>query len=147
MKTITDAEDPNLSRFLKDRDGKLIIYHGWSDTLIVAEDTLDYFNDMVNTTFSGSIGDSSENARLFLAPGMAHCGGGPGPNTWDKLPPLVNWVENGAAPVSIIATHSISGTLDNERPICAYPRQATYVGPSGGQNNPDNWIAENFSCR
>lgn len=147
MKTITDAEDPNLSRFLKDRDGKLIIYHGWSDTLIVAEDTLDYFNDMVNTTFSGSIGDSSENARLFLAPGMAHCGGGPGPNTWDKLPPLVNWVEKGVAPVSIIATHSISGTLDNERPICAYPRQATYVGPSGEQNNPDNWIAENFSCR
>jgi len=147
MKSITDAEDPNLTQFLKDRGGKLIIYHGWSDTLIVAEDTLDYFNDMVNITFSGSIAAASENARLFLAPGMGHCAGGPGPNSWDKLVPLVDWVENDVAPSSIIATHSSNGSVDNERPICAYPQQATYTGPTSGQNKPENWIAENFSCQ
>ena len=147
MKSITDAEDPNLTQFLKDRGGKLIIYHGWSDTLIVAEDTLDYFNDMVNITFSGSIAAASENARLFLAPGMGHCAGGPGPNSWDKLASLVDWVENDVAPSSIIATHSSNGSVDNERPICAYPQQATYTGPTSGQNNPENWIAENFSCQ
>jgi len=147
MKAITDAEDPNLTHFLEDRSGKLIVYHGWSDTLIVAEDTLDYFNDMVNVTFSGSIAAASESARLFLAPGMGHCAGGPGPNSWDKLAPLVDWVENGVAPSSIIATHSSNGSVDNERPICAYPQQATYTGPTSGQNNPENWVAENFICQ
>ncbi|MCH2578969.1 MAG: tannase/feruloyl esterase family alpha/beta hydrolase, partial [Pseudomonadales bacterium] len=147
MKAITDAEDPNLTQFLEDRSGKLIVYHGWSDTLIVAEDTLDYFNDMVNVTFSGSIAAASESARLFLAPGMGHCAGGPGPNSWDKLAPLVDWVENGVAPSSIIATHSSNGSVDNERPICAYPQQATYTGPTSGQNNPENWVAENFICQ
>jgi feruloyl esterase len=82
-----------------------------------------------------------------MAPGMAHCGGGPGPNEWDKLAPLVDWVENGNAPDFVVATHSTEGEVDNERPICAYPEQAVYIGPSGGQNDPINWVEKNFACR
>ncbi len=147
MMSITDATDPDLSRFLKDRGGKLIIYHGLTDTLIVAEDTIDYFNDMVNTTFAGSIGAASDSSRLFLAPGMGHCSGGAGPDTWDKLAPLVEWVENGVAPAAIAAQHLSGGQVDNERILCPYPQQAVYTGPASGANDPANWRAENFQCR
>ncbi|MDP6535845.1 MAG: tannase/feruloyl esterase family alpha/beta hydrolase [Gammaproteobacteria bacterium] len=147
MMSITDATDPDLSQFLNARNGKLIVYHGWIDTLIVAEDTVDYFNDMVNTTFAGSLSAASDNARLFLAPGMGHCAGGPGPNSWDKLSPLVDWVENGVAPDSVTAVHRTNGEIDNERLVCSFPQQAVYSGPAGGQNDAANWIAENFSCR
>jgi Tannase and feruloyl esterase len=147
MSSIMDATDPDLSSFLKDRGGKLIVYHGLSDALSVATATVNYFNDMVNTTFSGSFNDANDSTRLFLAPGMGHCGGGPGPNNWDKLAPLVDWVENGVAPESLTATHSTDGNIDDERPLCTYPQQARYSGPRGGENDPENWIAENFSCR
>lgn len=147
MMSITDATDPDLSRFLKDHGGKLIIYHGLVDTLIVAESTRDYYNDMVDTTFAGSLASAKDKARLFLVPGMAHCAGGPGPNSWDKLAPLVDWVENGNAPDAVIVTHSTDGEVDNERPVCAVPQQARYTGPAGGANDPANWTAENFQCR
>lgn len=146
MMSITDATDPNLSRFLKDRNGKLIIYHGLIDTLIIAESTQDYYNNMVDTTFAGSLTAAKDNARLFLAPGMAHCAGGNGPNTWDKLAPLVDWVENDVAPDSIIATNNNTNVV-NERPLCAVPQRAVYTGPAGGADDPGNWKAENFSCQ
>ena len=147
MMSITDATDPDLSRFLKDHGGKLIVYHGLVDTLIVAESTRDYYDDMVDTTFAGSLSSARDSARLFLVPGMAHCAGGPGPNSWDKLAPLVDWVENGNAPDAVIATHSSDGEVDNERPICAVPQQARYTGPVGGADEPSNWTASNFQCR
>ena len=146
MKSITDANDPDLHRFVE-RGGKMIVYHGLVDTLIVATDTINYYNDMVNTTFAGSMAAAQEHARLYLAPGMGHCRGGPGPDTWDKLAPLVDWVENGRAPDSIVATHETGGRVDNERPLCTYPQQARYVGPAGGADDPANWVAENFQCR
>ena len=88
-----------------------------------------------------------ERARLFMVPGMDHCRGGPGPDTWDRLAPLVDWVENGKAPDSLVATHSTGGTVDNERKICAYPQRAVYTGPAGGENNRANWVQGNFTCR
>ncbi len=147
MSSIMDATDPDLSSFLKSRDGKLIIYHGMGDALSVATATVNYFNDMVDTTFAGSFSDANDSSRLFLAPGMGHCGGGPGPNNWDKLAPLVDWVENGVAPESLTATHSTDGSVDNERLLCTFPQQARYTGPTGGENDSDNWVAENFSCQ
>ena len=146
MKSITDANDPDLSRYLVDAGGKMLIYHGLVDTLIVATDTINYYNDMVDQTFAGSMDAAQDHARLFLAPGMGHCQGGPGPDTWDNLVPLVNWVENGVAPDRITATHSTDGQIDNERPLCVYPQQARYVGPTGSADNPANWRAENFQC-
>ncbi|MBM87893.1 MAG: hypothetical protein CMQ41_09760 [Gammaproteobacteria bacterium] len=147
MKSITDANDPDLTQFLRERGGKLMIYHGWVDTLIVAEDTLDYFNEMVDVTFDGSLSQASDSTRLFLAPGMGHCRGGPGPNNWDKLAPMVDWVENGIAPDFVIAEHLTDGRVVNQRPVCAFPQQAQYIGPTNGADDPDNWKTQNFECR
>ena len=147
MMSLTDATDPDLGQFLRGRGGKLIVYHGWVDTLIVAEDTLDYFNEMVDTTFSGDRTEANNAARLFMAPGMAHCAGGPGPNTWDKLAPIVDWVENGVAPDFVTAEHLSNGQVDNQRPLCPYPQQAKYVGPADGKDDSANWIEANFQCR
>jgi len=147
MSSIMDATDPDLSSFLQERGGKLIVYHGLTDALSIAEATVNYFTDMVDTTFDGSFAAAGDNARLFLAPGMGHCGGGAGPNSWDKLPALVDWVENGITPDSIIATHSSNGRVDNERPLCPYPQRARYTGPAGGANDPGNWVARNFTCQ
>ena len=147
MISITEAKDPDLSRFLLKNDGRLIIYHGWREALANSEPTLDYYKDVVATTFNGDVNAALEKTRLFMVPGMGHCGGGPGPNTWDKLAPLVDWVENGNAPDALIATHSTDGVVDNERPICPYPQRAVYTGPAGGENDPANWVASNFTCR
>ena len=147
MRRITDAVDPDLSRFLLQQDGKLILYHGWADALVVPQPTEAYYRDVVDTTFGGDVGAARERARLFMAPGMNHCRGGVGPDTWDRLGPLVDWVERGAAPDAVIATHATDGVVDNERPICAYPERAVYTGPAGGADDPANWMAENFTCR
>lgn len=147
MSAIMDATDPDLSSFLLDRGGKLIVYHGLTDALSVARATVNYFSEMVDTTFAGNFAAASEHTRLFLAPGMGHCGGGAGPNTWDKLVPLVDWVEKGVAPQSITATHSSNGVVDNERPLCPFPQRARYTGPAGGENDRANWIAANFQCQ
>ena len=146
MMSIMDATDPDLHRFLIENDGKLIIYHGWTDVMTVAPATIEYYTQMVDTTFTGEIDAAKERARLFLAPGMGHCRGGVGPNTWDRLAPLVDWVENGNPPDAIIATHQTDGTIDNERPLCAYPERAVYTGPAGLENDPEAWVAGNFSC-
>ncbi len=147
MQELMDATDPDLRRFLQDEGGKLLLYHGWSDSLSSAKATVQYFDAMVAASFGGDMQAAGESTRLFLAPGMGHCSGGPGPNTWDKLDALVDWVENGTAPQRIVATHSSNGVIDNERPLCPWPQQAVYTGPVGGQDTPANWVAENFSCR
>jgi feruloyl esterase len=147
MQSITDATDPDLTRFLEENNGKLLLYHGWSDSLSSAKATVQYFNEMVGTTYGGQMSAAMDSTRLFLAPGMGHCGGGPGPNNWDKLPALIDWVEQGKAPDSITATHSSNGSIDNERLLCPYPQQSIFTGPAGGADNPANWKAENFSCR
>ena len=147
MKGITDAVDPDLSRFLLEQDGKLIVYHGWADALVVPQPTVEYYRDVVDTTFGGDVAATRERARLFMAPGMNHCRGGPGPDTWDRLAPLVDWVERGVAPDALVATHATGGVVDNERPICAFPERAVYTGPAGGADDPANWVAENFTCR
>ncbi|MEO8620950.1 MAG: tannase/feruloyl esterase family alpha/beta hydrolase, partial [bacterium] len=83
----------------------------------------------------------AESYRLFMAPGMAHCGGGEGPNTFDALAAIEGWVERGTAPDQIIASHSTNGTVDRTRPLCPYPRQSVYRG-SGSTDD-----AANFVCR
>lgn len=145
MRDITDADDPDLRRYLVDRAGKLVLYFGWADTVIPTEPIIDYYNEVVDTTYDGVLEEARESVRLFMAPGVGHCRGGPGPDTWDRLAPLVQWVENGVAPESVIATHRTNGVVDNERILCPYPEQARYVG-SGDPNDPENWIAENFEC-
>ena len=79
--------------------------------------------------------------RLFMAPGMAHCGGGEGPNDFDKIAALEQWVEKGKAPDSIIASHSTDGKVDRTRPLCPYPQVARYKGTGSSDD------AANFVCR
>jgi len=147
MMSITDATDPDLRRFLVDNDGKLILYPGWGDQGPRPEATLDHYEDIVATTFSGDLQAARDRARLFMFPGMGHCGGGPGPNQWDRLPALVDWVENGHAPDFVVATHRTDGIVDNERRVCAYPERAFYTGPARRENDPTNWVESNFACR
>ena len=78
---------------------------------------------------------------MFLVPGMGHCGGGDGPNTFDTLAALEQWTENGKAPEKMIASHSTAGKIDRTRPLCAYPKVAKYVG-SGSSDD-----AQNFVCK
>ncbi|MCA2226067.1 tannase/feruloyl esterase family alpha/beta hydrolase [Nonomuraea aurantiaca] len=106
---IINATDPDLRPFRRS-GGKLIMYTGWADPVVSAHDTIDYFRQVVRATSgerqpgSAAVARTREFARLFMVPGMAHCGGGPGPNVFDKLTPIVNWVERGAAPAEIVAT-------------------------------------------
>ncbi|HEX7079753.1 MAG TPA: tannase/feruloyl esterase family alpha/beta hydrolase [Gammaproteobacteria bacterium] len=147
MMAITDATDPDLSRFLHREDGRLLMYHGWADPEGQAEPTLDFYEQIVDATFGGDLDAAREKVRLFMVPGMGHCGGGPGPSEWDRLAPLVAWVEQGAAPEYLVAAHRTNGVVDNERRVCPYPQRAVYVGPAGGQNDPANWVEGNFECR
>jgi feruloyl esterase len=147
MSAILEATDTDLSRFLKRSSGKLLLYHGWGDSVVGAEQTIDYYKQVVAATFGGNLAAARDAARLFMVPGMSHCFGGPGCDDWDRLAPLVNWVEKGVAPDHLVARHLTQGKIDNERRVCAYPQKAVYVGPAGGENDRSNWVEKNFACR
>lgn len=153
MISIMDAKDPDLTRFLNKKGGKLLLYHGWRDPSSHPEPTVDYYKAVVATTFKGDLNAARAKTRLFMIPGMDHCGGGPGPNEWDKLSALVEWVENGKAPDYLVAVHRSdarggpASPVDNERKICAYPQRAVYSGPAGGEKDRANWVEKNFTCR
>lgn len=132
-----NATDPDLRRF-RQRNGKLLLYHGWSDANFSAQSTIDYYESVRAVVGSEQIG---EWARLFLAPGMGHCGGGEGPNVFDPMAALEQWVEQGRAPGSIIATHSTDGKIDRTRPLCPYPQVAKYNGTGSIDE------AGSFTCR
>jgi feruloyl esterase len=117
----------------------LILYHGWGDPLLSPYNTLDYWEAMRAATR-----DSDNFSRLYMAPGIAHCAGGPGPDRFDALSAIVEWVENGRAPASIVASHHAGpfgqGPVDRTRPLCPWPQVARYSG-SGSIDE-----AKNFSC-
>lgn len=134
---IMNATDPHLEKFLA-RGGKLLLYHGWADQNVSPYMTVQYF-ESVRQTLGTARTDGS--VRLFMEPGMAHCGGGEGPNTFDKAGALDRWVEEGQAPASIVASHSTAGQVDRTRPLCPYPQVARYKG-SGSIDD-----AANFACK
>ena len=135
--TVLNAIDPDL-RVFKARGGKLVMYHGWNDQLISAQNTINYY-DSVSKAMGASATD--EFARLFMAPGMLHCAGGTGPNAFDAVGALEQWVEHGTAPSQIIASHSTNGAVDRTRPLCPYPQVAAYKG-SGSVDE-----AASFVCK
>ncbi|HEX6997202.1 MAG TPA: tannase/feruloyl esterase family alpha/beta hydrolase [Gammaproteobacteria bacterium] len=145
--SITDATNPDLSRFLLREDGKLLLYHGWADPEGQAEPTLDYYERVVETTFGGDIDAARDKVRLFMVPGMGHCRGGPGPSEWDRLAPLVDWVENGVAPDSLVVQRRANGAVELERRVCAHPQRAVHVGPDSGPDDPARLRAADFECR
>ena len=131
------ANDPNLSRF-KERNGKLLMYQGWADPVVPPEDAIRYFEGVQRAM--GGLQNTVGFVRLFLAPGMGHCSGGPGPNTFDALEALDVWVTRGEAPDKIVASHSTNGKVDRTRPLCPYPQVAVW----NGSGNIDD--ASSFVC-
>jgi feruloyl esterase len=144
---ITDATNPDLSRYLVRKNAKLLMFHGWADAEGPGEPTVDYYKQVIDTTFKGNVDAAREKVRLFLFPGMGHCGGGPGCNEADPLEALVAWAEKGVAPDYLVAQHRTNGMVDNQRRVCAFPQRAVYVGPAGGQNDRANWVERNFACK
>ena len=133
-----NATDPNLKAFFE-HNGKLLLYHGWSDPNVPTLNTIKYYNSVLE--LMGGDSKTSNNIRLFLEPGMGHCGGGEGPNVFDKVGALEQWVEQGEAPEKMIASHSKDGKVDRTRPLCSYPQIAKYSG-SGSIDD-----AANFTCQ
>ena len=87
----------------------------------------------------GGAARTSEWIRLFMVPGMAHCRGGDGPNTFDVVGALDQWVETGKAPERIVASHATDGRVDRTRPLCPYPQLAVYKG-TGSIDDADNFV-------
>jgi feruloyl esterase len=135
LNPIVDAPDPNIQPFLS--HGKLIMYHGWADPLVTAWTSVHYYESVVDTLRGV---DLSKSLRLYMVPGMGHCGGGDGPNTFEMMTALEQWQEKGIAPTQIPASHSTAGKVDRTRPLCPYPQVAKYKG-SGSTDE-----AANFSC-
>ena len=149
---VLNATDPDLSRF-KNRGGKLIIYHGWDDPAISALNTIDYFRQ-VHTKMGAQNVESF--LRVYMVPGMQHCGGGPGATSFEEglharqdaehnmRLALEDWVEKDAAPSKIIASKYADSDPGSQpsmtRPLCPYPQIARYKG-FGDVNN-----GENFAC-
>ena len=140
---VLNATDPDLARF-QARGGKLILYHGWNDPAIPAQGSIDYYRSVV-AKMGARIVDGF--VRLYLVPGMQHCGGGPGATAFDAmLPDIERWVESGTAPGTVVATkyktdgNRSSGVL-RTRPLCPYPRTAHW----DGKGDPDT--AASFTCQ
>lgn len=199
-----NSTDPDLSAF-RSRGGKLLMWHGWTDTTLEPRSTVNYYNsvvavtggdvslpnlhddgvrdgdddgegkDGVETRDAGKqpgrgresdrerlfrqryrdLAETQEFFRLFMAPGVNHCGGGLGPNSsfaytlanpagpfdaeHDILAALDRWVEEDDAPDRLIATHFTAGVADKTRPVCAYPKIARYRG-TGDPNLPESWV-------
>jgi feruloyl esterase len=126
-----DATDPDLKKF-KAHGGKLLLYAGWGDTGITPKNTVEYYESVVNKMGKAETNDFT---RLFMVPGMGHCRGGNGPDTFDTIGTLETWREKGATPAAIAATNKTSGL---SRPLCPYPQYAKYKG-SGDLKDAANW--------
>ncbi len=142
--TLTDKLDndtinarPALADFVG-QGGKLLMYHGWSDPHVAPLTSVEYYN-----TVEREIGvtKAADSIRLFMVPAMAHCGGGDGPNVFDTMSAIEQWVEKGKAPEKLIASHRTNGAVDRTRPLCPYPQIAVYTG-SGSIDD-----AANFACK
>jgi feruloyl esterase len=153
LASVLNAINPDLKKF-KQHGGKMILYHGWSDAAIPAQNTIDYYQSLVHRMGAANVGQF---ARLYMVPGMQHCFAGAGPCLFGQLgvaqgdpkhnvaAALERWVEEGAAPEEIVAAKykqplDPASGLERSRPLCPYPAVAHYKG-SGSTDD-----AENFEC-
>ena len=141
---IGDADQPErLAQFFADGK-KLILFHGYGDTAISPFRTVWFYEDLAKAL--GGYDKAREHARLFMVPGMVHCFGGDGPNSFDTLSALDAWVEEGKAPDEIVAAkfpgNKPGGKALRTMPLCAFPEQARWNG-TGDVNAAENWACVN----
>jgi pimeloyl-ACP methyl ester carboxylesterase len=132
---ILDATDTDLSEFER-RGGKILMYFGWADPQLNPLMGVEYYEKVVEKMGSST----NDFFRLFMVPGMFHCRGGIGTDTFDTATPLLKWVESGSAPDQIAASRVVENKVVRTRPLCAYPQVAKYKG-SGSIDD-----AANFAC-
>jgi fermentation-respiration switch protein FrsA (DUF1100 family) len=135
-----NAVDANLNRFVE-HGGKLLIYHGWSDPGIPPSNSVNYYQSVLKATQN-----ARDSVRLFMVPGMGHCGGGDGTSTFDMVAAVDTWVATGRAPSAIPASKptgasGATGAVVRTRPLCAHPTVATYKGTGSTDE------AANFVCK
>jgi feruloyl esterase len=131
-----NAVNPDLSAF-KAHGGKLLMYHGWNDTAISPGNTINYYESVLKKMG----GKQDDFVRLYMAPGMQHCGGGPGPNQINYMAIMERWRENTQTPATIEAYHVTNNRVDMTRPLCPYPQVSTYKGTGSPSD------ASNFACK
>jgi len=129
-----DANDPNLTPFTS-RGGKLILYQGWAEPGIPPGHVVHYYNEARTKT-----SNADRSIRLFMVPGMGHCGGGNGTSAFDMAAALDGWVTTNTPPASIPASRVRDGKVDRTRPLCPYPQAAVYKGTGSIDE------AANFRC-
>ena len=132
---VLDATKTDLGSFTG-RGGKLLMYQGWAENGIPPRNVVNYYGSVQKST-----PNAGEAVRLFMVPGMGHCGGGNGTTTFDMVTALDQWVTSGKAPATIPASRLRDGKVDRTRPLCSYPQYAVYKG-SGSIDD-----AANFECR
>jgi len=133
-----NSVDPNLKPLFA-HGGKLLQYHGWADPGIAPGSSVNYYKSVLEAM--GGKAKINDGYRLFMVPGMGHCGGGDGTSTFDMVSALDQWVVEGKAPDKIVASKVVNGAPVRTRPLCPYPQVATYKG-SGSTDD-----AANFRCK
>jgi feruloyl esterase len=145
--SLINSDNPDLSAFAA-HGGKLILFQGWADAAITPLGTIQYYQEIQKKMGTDR---AHQFVRLFLAPGMMHCGGGPGPNSFDAVTSVAQWREKNQVPETIVAARYSNewaalsggpkGDVVSTRPLCAYPKVAHWTGKGSVDQ------AENYTCR
>lgn len=131
------TDNPDLSVF-RDRGGKIVLWHGWADDMIPTGGSIDYYQRVQRQM--GGAEKTAEFARLFLAPGVGHCSGGPGPQPAGQFDAVVRWVEEGKAPEVLNAVRrDRAGSVVRSRPLCQFPLVAKHKG-TGSTDDAANFV-------
>jgi feruloyl esterase len=130
-----DVTSTDFSKFIAS-GGKMLLTHGWSDPSVSPGGTVNYYNAVLKTTPK-----AAESVRLFMVPSMGHCGYGDGPNEFDMITALDQWVDKGIAPQQVLASRIEAAKVVRTRPLCPYPQVAKYKGTGSIDE------AANFVCR